>query len=437
MFKSLWKKSEGFTLAELLIVIAIIGILGAIALPAVINQRTQAVEAGMQADILGASSSIDLLLTTWRGVPPAQVAIATTNNEWSAIITGVEQDYANGSTSEGTSLTGTIWTDGSYCISASNTVTDTVFIYRSDDRNVVPGTCPAVALGGVGSLPGTVSVELPDMPGSLIVSSPSDNTVAVTWDAVLTATSYTVSIAGVASQEILAPTTTATFTEVPPGTLTVVVYAQNANGAGAGAYGSVAVSGSIEYALSSRLNSYTYSVANQAQKDTIAGQTAGSTVWVAESAWSETWTGAEWVITGGKSPYASLSRSTNLNIGNDLDVVFTGNLSIESAAITESAGVLTVTRDGKYNISFALTLDNINNTGLRTAYVRLNNTDSVLFASSPATTNFDSYLTGSRTISLNAGDVLELRVYQSSGETVTLLAGSSNPAYFDVTYVGP
>jgi len=437
MFKSLWKKSEGFTLAELLIVIAIIGILGAIALPAVINQRTQAVEAGMQADILGASSSIDLLLTTWRGVPPAQVAITTTDNEWSAIIAGVEQDYAKGSTSEGTALSGTIWTDGSYCLSASNTVTDTVFIYRSDDRNVVPGTCPATALGGVGTLPGTVSVELPDMPGSLIVSSPSDNTVSVTWEAVLTATSYTVSIAGVASQEILAPATTATFTEVPPGTLTVVVYAQNANGAGAGAYGSVAVSGSIEYALSSRLSAYTYSVANQTQKNTIAGQTAGSTVWVAESAWSETWTGAEWVITGGKSPYASLSRSTNLNVENELDVVFTGNLSIDSAGVTESAGALTILRDGKYNISFALTLDNINNTGLRTAYVRLNNADSVLFASSPATTNFDSHLTGSRTVSLKEGDILELRIYQSSGETVTLLAGSSNPAYFDITYVGP
>lgn len=437
MLKSLWRKSEGFTLAELLIVIAIIGILGAIALPAVINQRTQAVEAGMQADILGASSSVDLLLTTWRGVPPAQVAITTTDDRWAAVITGVVDDYAEGGVSEGTNLTGTIWTDGSYCLSASNAVTNTVFIYRSDERNVVPGTCPATAIGGVGTLPGTVAVELPDMPGSLVVSSPSDNTVNASWAAVLGATSYTVSIAGVASQEILSPTTSAVFTEVPPGTLTVVVYAQNANGAGAGAYASVAVSGSIEYALSSRLNAYTYSVANQIQKETIAGQTPGSTVWVADTAWAETWTGAEWVITGGKTPYASISRSTNLNIDNDSDTIFSGDLSAETAGITATGGALSILRDGKYNITFAITLDNINNEGTRTAYVRLNNTESILFASSPATTNFDSHLTGSRTVSLNQGDVLELRVYQSSGETVPLLAGSSNPAYFDITYVGP
>lgn len=437
MLKIFWKESKGFTLAELLIVIAIIGILGAIALPAVINQRTQAVEAGMQSDILGASSSVDLLLTTWRGVPPAEVSISTNDDRWAAIITGVVDNYAEGSVSEGTILTGTIWTDGSYCLSTANPVTDTVFVYRSDERNVVPGTCPTTELGGVGTLPGTVAVELPDMPGSLVVSSPSDNTVTASWESVLGATSYTISIAGVSSQEILSPTTTATFTEVPPGTLTIVVYAQNVNGAGSGAYASVAVSGSIEYALSSRLNAYTYSVANELQKNTIAGQTAGSTVWVADSAWSETWTGAEWVITGGKTPYASISRSTNLNINNDSDVIFTGNLSVDSAGITETGGVLTITRDGKYNIAFALTLDNINNSGLRTSYVRLNNTDSILFSSSPATTNFDSYLSGSRTVSLNQGDIIELRIFQSSGETVTLMAGSSNPAYFDVTYVGP
>jgi len=428
---------KGFTLAELLIVIAIIGVLGAIALPAVINQRTQAVEAGMQADILGASSSIDLLITTWRGVPPSEITIATTDDTWNATAVGVAEPYTEGGISEGTSLEGKIWVDGSYCLAVTNPVTSTSLIYRSDERNVVPGTCPTAALGGVGTLPGTIALDLPDMPGALVATSPSDNTVTVSWSAVLEATSYTVSIAGIASQEVLSPATTATFTEVPPGTLTVVVYAQNGNGAGPGAYASVAVAGSIEYALSSRLASYTYSVANQAQKATIAGQPAGSTVWVADTAWSETWNGAEWVITGGKTPHASLSRSTNLNINNELDVTFTGNLSSGSSGIEQSAGVFTVPRDGKYNITFALVLDNINNTGLRNVYVRLNNTESILFASSPATTNFDSYLSGSRTVTLSQGDTLSLRIYQSSGETAVLLAGSSNPAYFDITYVGP
>jgi prepilin-type N-terminal cleavage/methylation domain-containing protein len=438
MYKFLKKNgAKGFTLAELLIVIAIIGVLGAIALPAVINQRTQAVEAGMQADLLGASSSIDLLITTWRGVPPSEITIATTDDTWAATALGVAEPYSDGGVSEGTSLEGKIWVDGSYCLAVTNPVTSTSLIYRSDERNVVPGTCPTAALGGVGTLPGTIALDLPDMPGSLVATSPSDNTVTVSWSAVLDATSYTVSIAGISSQEVLSPTTNATFTEVPPGTLTVVVYAQNGNGAGPGAYASVAVAGSIEYALSSRLASYTYSVANQAQKATIAGQPAGSTVWVADTAWSETWNGAEWVITGGQTPHASLSRGTNLNINNELDAIFTGNLSNGSSGIEQSAGVFTIPRDGKYNITFALVLDNVNNTGLRSAYVQLNGTESILFASSPATTNFDSYLSGSRTVTLSQGDTLSLRIYQSSGETVVLLAGSSTPAYFDITYVGP
>ena len=436
-FFGVGRKDEGFTLAEILIVIAIVGVLAAIALPAVLNQRTQSVEAGMQADLLGASSSLDLVLTTWRGVPPAQVDITTSEGKWGAVVVGQTDTVADGAVSEGTTLTGTIWEDGSYCISTANPVTDSTLIFRSDERNVIPGTCPTSAIGGVGTLPGTVALDLPDMPGSLVVASPSDNTISVSWAAVADATSYTVSVAGVASQEILAPLTTATFTQVPPGTLTVVVYAQNANGAGPGAYGSVAVSGTIEYALSSRLNAYTYSVANQTEKATIAGQTAGSTVWVASDAWSETWTGAEWVITGGTTPFASVSRTSNLSIPNNSATTFLGSLSNDSSGITESAGTFTITRDGKYTIAFSLILDNVNNVGQRSAAVVLNGTTTILLSSAPATTNFESHLNGSRTLSLSAGDTLKLQVFQSSGDSLALVASTSSPAYLDISYVAP
>lgn len=431
------RKEEGFTLTEILIVIAIVGVLAAIALPAVLNQRTQSVEAGMQADLLGASASVDLVLTTWRGVPPAQVDITTTDSQWSALVSGQTEAVVTGSVSEGTTLTGTIWDDGSYCLTTANPVTDSTLIFRSDERNVVPGTCPTSAIGGVGALPGTVALDLPDMPGSLVVASPSDNTISVSWAEVADATSYTVSVAGVASQEILAPLTSATFTQVPPGTLTVVVYAQNANGAGPGAYGSVAVSGTIEYALSSRLNAYTYSVANQTEKATIAGQTAGSTVWVAADAWSETWTGAEWVITGGTTPFASISRTTDLSIPNNSASTFVGTLSADSTAITESAGTFTIPRDGKYSIAFSVILDNVNNVGQRSAAVVLNGTTTILLSSAPATTNFDSHLNGSRTLSLSAGDTLTLQIFQSSGDVLPLLASTSSPAYLDISYVAP
>lgn len=433
----LHKKDEGFTLAEILIVIAIVGVLAAIALPAVLNQRTQAVESGMQADLLGASSSLDLVLTTWRGVPPAEVAISTSDSRWQAVVFGQTDSVASGGVSEGTDLSGTIWDDGSYCISASNPVTNGSLIFRSDERNAVPGTCPTSAIGGVGTLPGTVALDLPSMPGSLVVASPSDNTISVSWAEVEEATSYTVSVAGVASQEILAPLTSATFTQIPPGTLTVVVYAQNTNGAGPGAYGSVAVSGTIEYALSSRLNSYTYSVANQTEKTTIAGQTAGSTVWVAEDAWSETWTGADWVITGGVVPFTSVSRATDLLIPDNAATLFVGTVSENASSIEEDAGVFTIPRDGKYSITFSLILDNANNIGQRSAAVVLNETTTILLSSSPATTNFDSHLSGSRTLSLLEGDTIALQIFQSSGDELPLLGSSSSPAYLDISYVAP
>jgi prepilin-type N-terminal cleavage/methylation domain-containing protein len=432
------KSSKGFTLPELMIVIAIIGVLAAIAVPSALNQRVRAIEASMQADILGVSSSTDLLLTTWRGTPPAEVSLSTTEDgDWSAVVEGQPENVGSGVVSTGNVLSGTIWTDGSYCLSITNPVADSTIIYRSDDRNPVLGTCPTSALGGIGSLPGTTPVVLPDMPGSLSAVSPSNNTIDVTWTEVTDATSYTVSIAGIASQEVIAPLLTATFIEVPPGTLTVVVYAQNDNGAGPGSYASVAVAGEIAYALSTRLNTYTYTVVNQAAKNTIAGQTPGSTVWIAETAWSETWNGSSWIVTGGTTPFASISRNVDLVLPDDTIVNFTGDISNGMTGFTESDGVFTAVRSGKYNISFSIVFGQINNIGVREAYVLLNDTTNILLSNSAATTNFDSHLAASRTISLSEGDTIALKLYQSSSSDLSLLASSGIPAYFDVSYVSP
>lgn len=52
-------KEEGFTLVELLVVILIIGILTAIAVPSFLNQRQQALDDSVQSDLKSVANAVD------------------------------------------------------------------------------------------------------------------------------------------------------------------------------------------------------------------------------------------------------------------------------------------------------------------------------------------------------------------------------------------
>jgi type II secretory pathway pseudopilin PulG len=68
-----FRRSEGFTLVEILIIIVIIGLLAAIAIPQFISYRSRAIDAQLKSDLRNAAVAVESYFTK-KSVYPASLA---------------------------------------------------------------------------------------------------------------------------------------------------------------------------------------------------------------------------------------------------------------------------------------------------------------------------------------------------------------------------
>jgi prepilin-type N-terminal cleavage/methylation domain-containing protein len=120
------KKDEGFSLIELLVVVIIIGILAAIAIPIYIGVQNSAKDSAAQADLANAKTAVVAYYTN-EGSYPAAINSATLS----------DYGYSSASVSDGTAGADSIT---SFCLEATSG-SGTVFSI-TQDSSATAGACP-------------------------------------------------------------------------------------------------------------------------------------------------------------------------------------------------------------------------------------------------------------------------------------------------------
>ena len=115
------RSTKGFTLIELLIVVVIIGILAAIAIPKFANTKEKAYIAGMKADL--------------RNLVTAQEAYFADNVTYASVLTNLNYNVSSGNTVSISSATGTGWA----ATSSNNATTKTCGIFVGSATAPVTG----------------------------------------------------------------------------------------------------------------------------------------------------------------------------------------------------------------------------------------------------------------------------------------------------------
>jgi type IV pilus assembly protein PilA len=138
------ERDRGFTLVELLVVVVIIGVLVAIAIPVYLNYRKGAENTSASSDVRGAISAVEQYYTENSNVYPADVTGSESGNVvFGAGVTGATQETAT--VSKGNTL-GFKNNTSSYVICARNTDGGAIYVYNSSSgKSVVKSTSKDLA----------------------------------------------------------------------------------------------------------------------------------------------------------------------------------------------------------------------------------------------------------------------------------------------------
>jgi prepilin-type N-terminal cleavage/methylation domain-containing protein len=267
-------KNTGFSLPEILVVVAILGVLAAIAIPVSMNQQSKASDASIRSDLTNVAAVVEGQLLAWRGAPPEGALnicsgisgdyppVNSPQNtceegQWRATRVSNNQVLSppvEGKLSPGIFVQGRIASDGSYCLDGSSSRSGAKnFYFDSQSSQVQEGTCKSIDWTPRGSLVGSTGAtttpgDLPPPPSGVAVEVlEGGSTATVKWNAQAGVT-YIVKVSNEPAKTLTASTTGVVSCVFPAetcegpatgnlmvGTYTAIVRAGNSEGWGAGA----------------------------------------------------------------------------------------------------------------------------------------------------------------------------------------------------------